>query len=702
MSVIDKNKIFFGLLHYVFSEQNNVNWAFKTSLVNFTGINTEVDNQKYKKDDLTNSIIEYIYDVKPYHLQFEQYIEKYSSQQDDVSVDISEKTSIDINIRIDAVTSEIDDIGNMSDIEYMDTHMANRLFLTKTQDKELIRDYLNTHFKGITVDGNKFNIDKSGYDAFLYDNTMYDYPTLSCKYCLVDLNERYNYPYTKKFIQVGTNVLVLNTEKEISKSNISIIRKYNNNEEEIFDYSIENNTITLFSGIKNYEKITVYYVQESDNKRAFVYVGSSFVENDDENDLKKFVNYTERRFKLPNTGIDTGKITVHIEKNGTSIPTNGYEMEGDSILVYDPNLTENSILIIGVIDYKYIYDKIYNWEDIYGQANNVTTFDSYYSNISNIQHLDGNNLLRPYYEKERPSELCVSQPYGYLMLHTYNKDNKLLYIHNVDYKNDQSNVPMAYKTKLLNPLKIGDKEILLEDGSNLNLPYKELNYLIPGKIFVNNEIIAFYDYEKLSDNSIKLKKIKRGFQGSYLNNLIDTNMDIYTYNENMDKIIKNSIKSISYQVKNSENQFIINGEIGENDIEVLRKPIIKLLTDINFDSKSFKISSNSIELPTENKKGYLYINDDKIMFSRIEKNDDETFSIYDFNIDKEYKSSESYILSKKYIEVKQDEYEIKSEEYFEEKYNDDNQKQEYTKLKHYIEFVVPPLNNEIITINNRN
>ena len=565
------------------------------------------------------------------------------------------------------MTSEIDDIGNMSDIEYMDTHMANRLFLTKTQDKELIKDYLNTHFKGITVDGSKFNIDKSGYDAFLYDSTLYDYPTLSCKYFLVDLNERYNYPYTKKFIQVGTNVLVLNTEKEISKSNISIIRKYNNNEEQIFDYSIENNTITLFSGIKNYEKITVYYVQESDNKRAFVYVGSSFVENDDENDLKKFVNYTERRFKLPNTGIDTGKITVHIEKNGTSIPTNGYEMDGDSILVYDPNLTENSILTIGVIDYKYIYDKIYNWEDIYGQANNVTSFDSYYSNVSNIQHLDGNNLLRPYYEKERPSELCVSQPYGYLMLHSYNKDNKLLSIHNVDYKNDQSNVPMVYKTKLLNPLKIGDKEILLEDGSNLNLPYKELNILMPGKIFVNNEIIAFYDYEKLSDNSIKLKKIKRGFQGSYLNNVINTDMDIYAYNENMDKVIKNSIKSISYQVKNSENQFIINGEIGENDIEVLRKPIIKLLTDINFDSTSFKISSDSIELPTENKKGYLYINDDKVMFSRIEKNEDETFSIYDFNIDKEYKSSESYILSKKYIEVKQDEYEIKSEEYFEEK-----------------------------------
>ena len=54
MSILDKNKIFFGLIHYVFSEQDNVDWAFKTSLVNFTGINAENSNGGKIKINNTN------------------------------------------------------------------------------------------------------------------------------------------------------------------------------------------------------------------------------------------------------------------------------------------------------------------------------------------------------------------------------------------------------------------------------------------------------------------------------------------------------------------------------------------------------------------------------------------------------------------------------------------------------------------------
>ena len=78
MSALDRNKIFFGLVHYILSEQKNVDWILKTSLVNFTGINSTVTDQKYEKKSLSHDIIDYIHQVKPYHVQFEQFIEKYS------------------------------------------------------------------------------------------------------------------------------------------------------------------------------------------------------------------------------------------------------------------------------------------------------------------------------------------------------------------------------------------------------------------------------------------------------------------------------------------------------------------------------------------------------------------------------------------------------------------------------------------------
>ena len=696
MSNLDKNKIFFGLLHYIFSEQNNVNWAFKTSLVNFTGINTTIDNQKYKKSDLTDSIIDYIYDVKPYHVQFEQYIEKYSSQQDDIDVDINENNHIDVNIRFDAVTSDVTPQNDMNDLEYMDTHMANRLYKVKTQDKDIIKDYLNCHFKGISVNGSNLNLDKSGYDAFLYDSTLYDYPTITSEYCLVDFNELYNYPFEKKFIKIGSNTFIINTEKELSKSNLSIIRENGNNKEEIFDYSIDKNTITLFNGIKKYEKITIYYNQENDNKRAFIYVGHPFIECNDKNNLKQFVNYTKKSFKIPETGISNIKIAVYIEdKNGNRYPTNGYDIEDGYINVYDIRLQENCIIMINVIDYEFIYDKIYNWEDLYGQSNNVTSWESYYQNINNIQNLDGNKLLRPYYDKERPSELCVSQPISYLMIYNLTKSNKVSSVYNVDYKNKQFNLPLSIKNKLMNEVKIGDKEIHLQDATKINLPYNKNDKLYPGKIIVNNEIIAFYDYEKLNDGSIKLKKISRGFGGSYLNNIISQSSDVYAYIDNSEDIKRLNNLSISYQVKNHQNHFIISGEINNTDkIEVYKKPIIRLLSDINLDSKNFLISSDNIQLPLNDKKGEIIINNDKIYFSQIEKLND-SYIISGFDIDKEYKKNDSYILSKNYELVSKNEYNILEEDY------NQGDNEEYSKTKKYIVFNNAPLDNEIITIINR-
>ena len=45
MPAQDKNRIFFGLVHYILSEQSNVDWIFKTSVINYTGAKQTVGGQ---------------------------------------------------------------------------------------------------------------------------------------------------------------------------------------------------------------------------------------------------------------------------------------------------------------------------------------------------------------------------------------------------------------------------------------------------------------------------------------------------------------------------------------------------------------------------------------------------------------------------------------------------------------------------------
>lgn len=609
MSVLDKNKIFFGLIHYVFSEQNNVDWAFKTSLVNFTGINTSIDTKKTKKVDLTDSIIDYIYNVKPYHVQFEQYIEKYSSQQDDVDIDIIEQNNITVNMRFDAITSDIDDQNGMTDLEYMDTHMANRLYLTTTKDQDIIKDYLNCHFKGISVDSTVFNIDKSGYDAFLYDSNLYDAPTISNTYCLVDMYENRNVNTDEElrlkqtnFVKVGTSSYQLNTNIPITKDDLIIKSIYNGKIEDIEDFSLENNIVTLFYETRAYEKIKFQYRNDLDNIFYETYVSHPFTESNDESDIRQFVDIYTNRFPLPKNYLQSGKLVVQISDTTGSIkPYTNYIIEnGEVVLWVDDRIVENAKIILSIIDYSYIYDKIYNWEDVYGQSYNFTSVDRYYDNMGNFKNLDGNNLLRPHYESERPSELVVSQPYTYLMIHQKNNSDKSTNIFNIDYKNTHFDVPLALNTVLKSDFKEGDKEIDVENGSILYLPYKKDGEIIPGKIIINNEIIAFYDYKPEPDGSYKLKQIRRGFGGSFIKENHYKGDIVYVYVDKSENYHKVNNTSLSYEYKqNDENKFIIPMEFNNDEkIEVWKKPVIKLLTDITYSSEYFEINSNNIKLPS--------------------------------------------------------------------------------------------------------
>lgn len=526
MSYKDKNKIFFGLLHYVFSEQDNVDWAFKTSLIEFTGLNDKFSTKQYKKEDLTDSIISYVKSVKPYHAQFSNYIEKYSSNKEDVNTNISEKCSIEYNIRFDAVTSNVDDQNNLTDDKYVNTHMANRLYKTVTQDKDLIKDYLNCHFKGLTIDGSQMNIDKSGYDAFLYDTEMYDSPTLTNEYYIADFSEQnLKTEYKKSFVNIGKSTFKIDSEKIISKQHTKLFSFYKNTKSELFDYSLSNNILSIPSKIKKNEKLILEYSNETNF--SWVFESLQFKESTNEYSTKKIVDKDIRIFDIPKCNIK-GKLIVQIEnENGTIITTNGYEVLDGKLHLYDSNVSVGWKVIITVIDYSLVYDKLYNWEDLYGKGNNLTTWGDYYSNYYNIQNLDGVGMLRPHYEKERPSELSASHILTTTLIKKELKDNLLdLYIY--DFKGNYLTIPLYTYTKLLKDINIGDNEIILEYNPNFDLPKVIDDKLNSSKIFLNNEFISFSEYE-IKENTLILKKIIRAIDGTYLTPQHKKEDLVYTY-----------------------------------------------------------------------------------------------------------------------------------------------------------------------------
>ena len=71
--VVDQNELYFSLLNYVYSEQKNPDWTFKTSYIYIKENNIPLTQSKLYMPDQIDNIIGYINDVKPYHTQVRDY-----------------------------------------------------------------------------------------------------------------------------------------------------------------------------------------------------------------------------------------------------------------------------------------------------------------------------------------------------------------------------------------------------------------------------------------------------------------------------------------------------------------------------------------------------------------------------------------------------------------------------------------------------
>jgi hypothetical protein len=71
---IEINKLFFTMIKYVLSEQRQVDWIIKTSNISLNGFNQPLSTYQLLPVDLTDSIIGFLNEAKPYHVKISELV----------------------------------------------------------------------------------------------------------------------------------------------------------------------------------------------------------------------------------------------------------------------------------------------------------------------------------------------------------------------------------------------------------------------------------------------------------------------------------------------------------------------------------------------------------------------------------------------------------------------------------------------------
>lgn len=119
ITIEENNKIFYNIIHYAHSENQIIDWAFKTSYITFGGDQEKLEQTPISRPSLFESLVSYITEVKPYHVKFRNLLQRLATyddlflNMDDFdydSADLEQKRKIKITQKFDRVScSEEDD-----------------------------------------------------------------------------------------------------------------------------------------------------------------------------------------------------------------------------------------------------------------------------------------------------------------------------------------------------------------------------------------------------------------------------------------------------------------------------------------------------------------------------------------------------------------------------------------------------------------
>ena len=369
-------------------------------------------------------------------------------------------------------------IFNKNDLEeFLNSHRANRLFYIKYWDKENhiwnsggindfeeIKKELNANFKGIEINGSVFDIEKFGYDIFNYDTSDYDSPTVIYDYYFIDKNEeifesqaenpyfifintpQIQFTYRKEFVTTSEHRFSLNPELNdaLQSGYTAVVYKCSSTGEitEYFDYELlpPYDFIDIFSSLHDKEKVYIVVALQSDEaeeklqlRYAYVLEGTSFIESSSDVLKREMVVYNPNgnELRIPSAEIASEE-KIAVQKNtqsGSYNPFTNYVFNNGKITIIS-GINVYDHIIMTAFDYKYLYDKIYTWEDRYGRSNNIV-------------NLDGMGFLRARYEDDRPSEKVVSYPLNTLFIKRKENETSPNYtIFMNDFKNNQTSTMM--------------------------------------------------------------------------------------------------------------------------------------------------------------------------------------------------------------------------------------------------------------------
>lgn len=171
-TIRDRNEFMVDMIQESFRQHKFIDWVFKTSYVDISGIEEELIQKPVFTVDLTDNIIEYFNEVKPYHTKIRGLIDRNYTAMDDLSLQYIDSYDIDTTIYFDRVQCVAD--TNLPVSEY--TH-AERM-VSAGFDSSYIE---GCAYSSYAIDGKEFkffeNIYGVGYDTDNYDSSIlgYDY-----------------------------------------------------------------------------------------------------------------------------------------------------------------------------------------------------------------------------------------------------------------------------------------------------------------------------------------------------------------------------------------------------------------------------------------------------------------------------------------------------------------------------------------------
>jgi hypothetical protein len=107
------NEVFFSLVHFVHTQQNSVDWIFKTSFMTIGGFAIPLTQTGIVVEDPTADLVDYINEVKPYRVKIRDYSQQYSIGTDQANVTV---TDFDLPVYLDPTfNTYLPIIGTVSD-----------------------------------------------------------------------------------------------------------------------------------------------------------------------------------------------------------------------------------------------------------------------------------------------------------------------------------------------------------------------------------------------------------------------------------------------------------------------------------------------------------------------------------------------------------------------------------------------------------